>query len=104
MARYKVRMDEIEQSLRILEQALDYLPKGPVMAAKVPKTIKPPKGDYYHAVETARGLLGIPRRQRWQRYPLAAQVAHPLFFKPACFWRGGQGNAAARCTGAARQP
>src|SRR5262249_51134809 len=34
MARYLVRMDEIAQSLRIIEQALDKLPDGPVMAEK----------------------------------------------------------------------
>ena len=89
LARYHVRMDEIEQSLRIIEQALDQLPEGPVMAAKVPKTIKPPKGDYYHAVETARGLLGIhafsdgsgtPGRLNW-RTPCFANL---LLFGEAC--------------------
>ncbi|WP_243360256.1 NADH-quinone oxidoreductase subunit D [Fundidesulfovibrio terrae] len=59
MARYMVRMDEIEQSLRIIEQALDQMPEGPVMHPKVPKSLKPPKGDFYHAVETARGSFGI---------------------------------------------
>lgn len=59
MARYMVRMDEIEQSMRIIEQALDKLPEGPVMAPKVPKILKPPKGDYYQAVESARGSLGM---------------------------------------------
>ncbi len=58
-ARYMVRMDEIEQSLRIIEQALDKLPDGPIMPKKKPKLIKPPVGDYYQAVETARGNFGI---------------------------------------------
>ena len=59
MSRYMVRMDEMEQSMRIIEQALDKLPDGPVMAAKPPKIIKPEKGDYYHAVEAARGSFGV---------------------------------------------
>ncbi len=59
LARYKVRMDEMEQSLRIIEQGLDKLPEGPIMPKKKPKLIKPPKGDYYQAVETARGSFGI---------------------------------------------
>ncbi|OQX11476.1 MAG: NADH dehydrogenase [Desulfobulbaceae bacterium A2] len=59
MARYMVRMDEIEQSLRIIEQALDKLPEGPFMAPKVPKTVKPPAGDTYAAVEAARGTFGV---------------------------------------------
>jgi len=58
-ARYMVRMDEMEQSLRIIEQALDKLPGGPIMPEKVPKIIKPPAGDYYMAVEAARGSFGI---------------------------------------------
>lgn len=57
--RYMVRVLEIEQSLRIIEQALDKLPDGPVRAEKVPKKIKLPKGDCYFAVEAPRGELGI---------------------------------------------
>jgi len=56
--RYKVRLEEMEQSCRIIEQALDKLPKGPVMAEKVPANVKPPKGDLYFAFESARGLTG----------------------------------------------
>jgi NADH-quinone oxidoreductase subunit D len=59
MARYKVRMDEMEQSLRIIEQGLAKLPGGPIMADKKPKNIKLPVGDFYQAVETARGSFGI---------------------------------------------
>jgi NADH-quinone oxidoreductase subunit D len=57
MARFHVRMDEMEQSLRIIEQALDRLPEGPFMAPKVPRTIKLPVGDTCYAVEAARGRL-----------------------------------------------
>ncbi len=59
MARYMVRMDEMEQSLRIIEQALEKLPDGPFLLAKAPKVVKPPKGDYYQAAEAARGSLGM---------------------------------------------
>jgi NADH-quinone oxidoreductase subunit D len=59
LARYMVRMDEMEQSLRIIEQGLEKLPGGPIMAEKKPKTIKLPVGDFYQAVETARGSFGI---------------------------------------------
>jgi NADH-quinone oxidoreductase subunit D len=58
MDRYLVRMREMEQSLRIIEQALDQLPAGPIMAEKVPKRIKPAAGEVYSAVETARGEFG----------------------------------------------
>jgi NADH-quinone oxidoreductase subunit D len=56
--RYIVRLREMEQSCRIIEQALDKLPNGPIMAEKVPKRIKPPEGEVYQAVETARGEFG----------------------------------------------
>ena len=59
MARYLVRMDELVESMRIVEQALDKLPAGPFMADKVPRSVKPPKGDCYFYVESARGTFGI---------------------------------------------
>ncbi|MEI8241703.1 MAG: NADH-quinone oxidoreductase subunit D [bacterium] len=59
MARYRVRIDEIAESLRIIEQALDKLPAGPFMAEKVPRTLKPPAGDCYFNVESARGSFGV---------------------------------------------
>lgn len=57
-ARYRVRIAEVEQSLRIIEQGLDRLPAGPVMPKKMIKRIKPPKGETYFAVEAARGHFG----------------------------------------------
>jgi NADH-quinone oxidoreductase subunit D len=59
MARYLVRLDEIIESLRIVEQALDRLPEGPVMAGKVPRILKPAKGECYFNVEAARGSFGV---------------------------------------------
>jgi NADH-quinone oxidoreductase subunit D len=56
--RYKVRVDEMEQSLRIIEQALDGMPdEGDVMAA-IPKRIRPKDGELYVRTETPRGELG----------------------------------------------
>ena len=56
--RYLVRMEEMRQSLRIIAQALDGMPEGPVRA-KVPKYIKPPAGEVYHVVESPRGEQGF---------------------------------------------
>ena len=56
--RYLVRMEEMKQSAIIIEQALDGLPEGPVMA-KVPKIIKPPVGEIYHSIEAPKGEIGV---------------------------------------------
>jgi len=55
--RYLCRMEELYQSIRIIRQGLDGLPEGPVMG-KVPRLIKPPAGETYHAIEAPKGELG----------------------------------------------
>lgn len=59
LARFRVRVDEMWQSLRILEQALGKIPEGPFNNPDVPKRFKPAQGEYYFAVESPRGQLGI---------------------------------------------
>jgi NADH-quinone oxidoreductase subunit D len=56
--RYLVRIEEFLQSIRIIRQALDGLPEGPVIG-KVPRLIKPPAGETYHAIESPKGELGF---------------------------------------------
>ncbi len=55
--RYDVRVREMEESLRIVEQALDQIPEGDVTSA-IPKRIKPVVGSVYARVENPRGELG----------------------------------------------
>jgi NADH-quinone oxidoreductase subunit D len=55
--RYLVRLEEFRQSLRIIRQAVQGLPEGPIMG-KVPRLIKPPAGETYHAIEAPKGELG----------------------------------------------
>ncbi len=55
--RYLVRLEEMRQSRRIIDQALEGLPDGPVNA-KLPKVVKPPVGDYYHSIEGPKGEIG----------------------------------------------
>jgi NADH-quinone oxidoreductase subunit D len=59
MDRYEVRMEEMAQSLSIVEQALDALPAGAHIAADLPERLLPPRGEVYHAVEGARGKIGV---------------------------------------------
>lgn len=58
MARYLVRVEEIKQSCRILEQLVDNIPDGDI-CAKVPKIIKLPEGHWFQQVEASRGAFGV---------------------------------------------
>jgi NADH-quinone oxidoreductase subunit D len=55
--RYLVRLEEMRQSVRIIRQAIEGLPEGPI-AGKVPRLIKPPAGETYHANESPKGEIG----------------------------------------------
>ena len=55
--RYLVRLEEFQQSIRIIRQAVDGLPEGPILG-KVPRLLKPPAGETYHAVESPKGEIG----------------------------------------------
>lgn len=57
-ARYLVRIQEMWESLSIIEQLIDNIPEGEHKVA-TNAVIKLPKGDYYQKVETARGELGV---------------------------------------------
>lgn len=57
-ARYIVRIREMYQSIRIIEQLIDQIPEGDFQA-KTKAVIKLPKGEFYTQVETARGELGV---------------------------------------------
>lgn len=58
LARYKVRIDEMWESMKILEQLIDNIPAGDY-SAKMKAVIKLPEGEYYQRVEAARGEFGI---------------------------------------------
>lgn len=57
-ARYIVRVKEMMQSIRIIEQLIDNIPEGDFQA-KTKAVLKLPKGEFYTRVETARGELGV---------------------------------------------
>lgn len=59
MARYHIRIREMEESCKIIEQAIKGIPDGPIMPAKTPKRFKLPAGEHYFAVESARGHFGM---------------------------------------------
>ena len=57
-ARYMVRVREMYESAKIIEQLIDNIPEGDFQA-KTKAVLKLPKGDFYSRVETARGELGV---------------------------------------------
>ncbi len=77
--RYKVRMAEIEQSCRIIEQALDKLPEGPVKNEKASFNVSPPKGEMYFAFESARGATGFYLVSDGSRTPYRIRIRVPSF-------------------------
>jgi NADH-quinone oxidoreductase subunit D len=76
--RYLVRMQEMRQSLRIIEQAIGKIPEGPIMA-KVPKVIKPAVGEVYHSIEAPKGELGYFIVSDGTMQPYRLRVRPPSF-------------------------
>lgn len=76
--RYMVRRIEMEESVKIVEQALQGLPSGEIMT-KMPKKLKPPVGDIYSRVETPRGELGFYIVSDGSEKPYRYKVRSPTF-------------------------
>ena len=56
--RYYVRIEEIRQSMHIIEQLIDNIPEGKFLVKKPAAKLKVPKGRFYSQVETPRGIFG----------------------------------------------
>ena len=76
--RYLVRVAEMRQSLRIIEQAVNSIPEGPIMA-KVPKVMKPPVGEVYVSIEAPKGELGYFIVSDGSTQPYRVRVRPPSF-------------------------
>ena len=76
--RYLVRVAEMRQSIRIIEQAVDAIPEGPIMA-KVPKVMKPPVGEVYVSIEAPKGELGYFVVSDGSTQPYRLRVRPPSF-------------------------
>lgn len=77
--RWKVRIEELRQSGRIIEQALDNLPEGEIMA-RVPKVLKADPGkEVYHRIESAKGELGYYIVSDGSNKPYRLHVRAPSF-------------------------
>lgn len=58
MDNYLIRIDEIRQSLRILDQAIKQIPQGPINSQKPAYQVRVPAGEAYGRVESPKGELG----------------------------------------------
>ena len=67
-ARYLIRMDEIMESLKIIEQLIDNIPEG-AYQEKMKPIIRVPEGTYYAAVEGSRGEFGVFLISRGDKTP-----------------------------------
>ncbi len=76
--RYIVRIQEMRQSVRIIRQAVENLPAGPIMA-KIPKVLKPPVGEVYHSIEAPKGELGYFIVSDGTTQPYRVRVRPPSF-------------------------
>ncbi len=82
--RYYMRMLEMEESLKIVEQAIDQIPDGDVSSA-IPKRVKPPAGQIYSRVENARGELGYFIISDGSVNPTRVKVRAPSFVNMEIF-------------------
>ena len=76
--RYYVRVREMEQSLRLIRQALDRLPEGDVQE-HIPRRVRPAKSEIYDRTETPRGELGYYVISDGGLIPFRVKVKSPCF-------------------------
>ncbi len=76
--RYYVRLEEMRQSLKIIEQAMEQIEPGPTMAS-VRRIARPPKGEVYVRTESPRGDLGVYLVSDGGDKPYRLKVRAPSF-------------------------
>ncbi len=74
--RYIIRLDEIEESLKIIEQLIDNIPEGPY-AAKTKAIVRLPEGEFFQRVENARGEFDIYINSKGDKSPYRIKFRSP---------------------------
>lgn len=84
--KYYIRMLEMRESIKMIEQAMDILPsiEGPI-TAKVPRIIKPPVGEAYGQIESSKGILGFHIVSDGSTKPYRLHVHSPSFVNIGIF-------------------
>ncbi|MGZ9586311.1 NADH-quinone oxidoreductase subunit D [Paenibacillus marinisediminis] len=77
--RYLIRIEEIKQSLRILEQAVAQFPSSGETLGKVPRVLRPPVGEVYQRIESPRGEIGCYIVSKGKTEPYRLKFRRPSF-------------------------
>ncbi|MDL2334433.1 MAG: NADH-quinone oxidoreductase subunit D [Chloroflexota bacterium] len=78
-ARYLLRIDEIRESIRIIDQCLHEMPDGPIMA-KIPRLIRIPPGRAFISVESPRGQYSCYAMSDGSDQPFRLRLHDPSYF------------------------
>jgi NADH:ubiquinone oxidoreductase subunit D len=77
--RYLIRVDEMKQSIRIVQQAVDQLPEGPIQTGKAQYQVRVPAGEAYGRVENPKGELGFYVISNGKPNPWRYHIRAPSF-------------------------
>jgi NADH-quinone oxidoreductase subunit D len=77
-ARYQVRMQEIDESIRLCRLAIEKMPGGAI-STRTPIALRPPRGETYFALESSKGELGVYFISDGSEYPWRAKLRGPSF-------------------------
>jgi NADH-quinone oxidoreductase subunit D len=78
LARYLLRMEEVKQSLRIIDQCLEQMPDGPIMT-KLPRLLRPRPGRAFAALEGPRGMYAAYAISDGTDQPFRLKIHDPSF-------------------------
>ena len=78
-ARYMLRVDEIRESIKIIDQCLHEMPDGPIMA-RIPRLIRIPPGRAFVAVESPRGEYACYAMSDGSDQPFRLRISDPSFW------------------------
>lgn len=78
-ARYLIRLEEVAQSLRILEQALEQYPHDGETMGKAPRVLRVPEGEVFSSIESPRGEIGCYIISKGKDKPYRLKFKRPSF-------------------------